>query len=60
MKMINYFELRNYVRMFLLPFQFMYGITVGLATALVAIFQTDGFYLRQNLGAFAAILFLYG
>ncbi|KAK3739416.1 hypothetical protein RRG08_051285 [Elysia crispata] len=38
----------------------IYGISVGCAAALVAIFQTDGFYIRQNLGAFTTILILYG
>ncbi|RUS72525.1 hypothetical protein EGW08_019707 [Elysia chlorotica] len=37
-----------------------YSITVGIAAGIVAIFQTDGFYLRKNLAAFVTILILYG
>ncbi|GFO38867.1 ATP-binding cassette sub-family a member 1, partial [Plakobranchus ocellatus] len=38
----------------------VYGITIGCAVGLVCIFRTDGFYLRDNLGAFTSILMLYG
>lgn len=38
----------------------MYSITLGIAIAILAIFKTDSYYLRDNLGGFAAITILYG
>ncbi|KAK7500956.1 hypothetical protein BaRGS_00007836, partial [Batillaria attramentaria] len=39
---------------------FVYSVMLGLMVVIVVIFKTEGFYARENLGAFALLIFLYG
>ncbi|XP_070186023.1 uncharacterized protein [Littorina saxatilis] len=39
---------------------FVYCIALGVMVIIVVIFKTDGFYDRENLGAFTLLVFLYG
>ena len=40
--------------------QFVYSCALAIMVVIVVIFKSDGFYDRENLGAFTLLVFLYG